>query len=41
MARLKLCRLAFLSDRQLPAGGLKLVTGGLEGMAELLAAELE
>ena len=34
-------QLTFLGDRELPAGGIQLLTGGLEGMGEQLAAELE
>jgi hypothetical protein len=34
-------QLAFLGDGQPPAGGLELLAGGLEGVVELLAAELE
>jgi hypothetical protein len=34
-------QLAFLGDRQLLAGTIQLLAGGLEGVGELLAAELE
>jgi hypothetical protein len=34
-------QLAFLGARQLLAGSIQLLAGGLEGVGELLAAELE
>jgi hypothetical protein len=36
-----LSQLAFRGNHQLPAGGIQLLAAGLEGVGELLAAELE